>query len=514
MKAYVFVKNALILTGVSFVLRAIGIVFKVYLAGEIGAEGIGLYQLIFSCYIFASTFAASGICTAVTRLVSENTRGGRRGEKRIMAFAALCTLAIAAVWTAVMFFGAEWIAVFFIKDIRAVPAIRILSLSLAFVGMAACYRGYFIAKSKVGLSSGSQIIEQIVRISVVILLIGAAAEKGLAYTCAVVMLGDTAAEILSCILLYFGYRRELSRTPEGGMQAKGLLGKMVRIALPITASKYLTSGLHTAENLLVPQGLQRTLTRKNSVALFGKLKGMALPLIFFPASFLGALSTLMIPEMARARAERNKEKQIRSVEKIFGWTLIASILIAGIFAVQPHRIAELVYHDRQVGDMIACLTPIIPFMYAESVVDGMLKGLNQQLQSFWYNVVDSSLRVAAVLVVVPRFGMQGFLWIMIVSNILTSTLHSVRLFKITETPFCLVEWVCKPVIFTALGGWLGIQAAQFFQNEMLSLIVQAAVHTAVFCLCEALFASKTTFGRQSAGKIGRKKACKLRRNML
>lgn len=487
MKAYVFIKNALILTVVSFVLRAIGILFKVYLAGKIGAEGIGLYQLIFSCYVFASTFASSGICTAVTRLISENTQGGRRAEKSIMRKAAVCTLAIAVAWMAVMFFGADWIAVFFIKDARAVPAIRILSFSLLFVGLCSCYRGYFIAKSKVGLSSGSQIIEQIVRIGVVMLLIGAAAEKGLAYTCAVVMLGDTAAEIVSCLILSFGYRKELRRTPDTGLPAKSPLGKIIRISLPITASKYLTSGLHTAENLLVPQGLQRTMTRQDSMALFGKLKGMAIPLIFFPASFLGALSMLMIPEMAKARAEHNHAKQVRSVEKIFGWTLIASILIGGIFAANTHRVARVVYGDNQVGDIIAYLTPIIPFMYAESVVDGMLKGLNQQLQSFWYNVIDSSLRVVAVLLVVPRFGMHGFLWIMIVSNILTSSLHSARLFKITEAPFRLCEWVLKPLLFTALGGWLGLKAAAAVQGDLAVLLVQGAVHIAVFCLCEFLF---------------------------
>lgn len=490
MKAYVFIKNALILTVVSFILRAIGIVFKVYLAGKIGAEGIGLYQLIFSCYVFASTFAASGICTAVTRLVSENTQGGRRAEKNIMAKAAMCTLVIAAVWTAAMFFGAEWIAVFFIKDIRAVPAIRILSLSLAFVGMCACYRGYFIAKSKVGLSSGSQIVEQLVRIGVVMLLIGAAADKGLSFTCAVVMLGDTAAEIVACLILFIGYRCEVRRTPESGMRFGNPAGKIIRIALPITASKYLTSGLHTAENLLVPQGLQRTMTRQKSVALFGKLKGMAIPLIFFPASFLGALSTLMIPEMAKARAEHNHAKQVRSVEKIFGWTLIASILIGGVFAANTHRVARVVYGDNQVGDIIAYLTPVIPFMYVESVVDGMLKGLNQQLQSFWYNLIDSFLRVAAVMAVVPKYGMHGFLWIMIISNILTSSLHSARLFKITGTPFDVLDWVLKPLFFTAAGGYLGLQAAGFFKSDMAALLIQALVHIAVFCLCEFLFARR------------------------
>ena len=491
MKAYVFIKNALILTAVSFILRAIGIVFKVYLAGKIGAEGIGLYQLIFSCYIFASTFAASGICTAVTRLVSENTKGGRQAEKRVMRAATICTLTIATAFCAAMFFGATPIAVYFIKDIRSVSAIRILSVSLAFVGMCPCYRGYFIAKSKVGLNSASQLVEQFVRITVVVLLVGAAADKGLGVTCAVVMLGDTLAEISSCLMMYIGYKRELCKTPESDFRTPGVISKMIKIALPITASKYLTSGLHTAENLLVPQGLQRTMTRKNSVAMFGKLKGMAIPLIFFPASFLGALSTLMIPEMARAKAANDHEKQISSVEKIFGWTLIASILIAGVFAVNSHRIASVVYKDNQVGDIIAFLTPIIPFMYVESVVDGMLKGLNQQLRSFWYNVTDSSLRVIAVLLIVPKYGMQGFLWIMIVSNIFTSTLHSARLFKITKAPFKISDWLIKPLLFTSLGGFLGLKIAGNIKGDIAFLVVQVAVHIAVFCLGEFIFSRKT-----------------------
>ena len=52
--------------------------FRVYMSGKIGAEGMGLYQLIFSIYVLASTFATSGISTAVTRLVAEEAPEGGR----------------------------------------------------------------------------------------------------------------------------------------------------------------------------------------------------------------------------------------------------------------------------------------------------------------------------------------------------------------------------------------------------------------------------------------------------
>ena len=65
MKKTSFIKNAFILTVTSLILRTIGIFFRVYMAGKIGAEGMGLYQLVFSIYTLAATFASAGICTAV-----------------------------------------------------------------------------------------------------------------------------------------------------------------------------------------------------------------------------------------------------------------------------------------------------------------------------------------------------------------------------------------------------------------------------------------------------------------
>jgi len=78
MKKTLFIKNAAILTVSSLILRFAGIVFKVWLASAVGAEGMGLYQLVLSVYVLASTFATSGICTAVTRLVADELAVGSR----------------------------------------------------------------------------------------------------------------------------------------------------------------------------------------------------------------------------------------------------------------------------------------------------------------------------------------------------------------------------------------------------------------------------------------------------
>ena len=87
MRKTIFIKNAAVLTASALILRFVGIIFKVWLSNTIGSEGMGLYQLIFSVYVLASTFAISGTSTAVTRLVAEELAlGSKKGTVKILKY--------------------------------------------------------------------------------------------------------------------------------------------------------------------------------------------------------------------------------------------------------------------------------------------------------------------------------------------------------------------------------------------------------------------------------------------
>ena len=63
--------NTALLTGSSLLMNAIAMAFQAWLAGRIGAAGIGLYQLVLSVSGLCATFAISGVRFAATRLVAE-----------------------------------------------------------------------------------------------------------------------------------------------------------------------------------------------------------------------------------------------------------------------------------------------------------------------------------------------------------------------------------------------------------------------------------------------------------
>ena len=96
------------------------------------------------------------------------------------------------------------------------------------------------------------------------------------------------------------------------------------------------------------------------------------------------------------------------------------------------------------------LAPIVPLSYLDNVVDGMLKGLNQQVQYLTYNIIDSVLRVVLIFFLLPVMGIKGLIIVMFISAILNTSLSLARLIKVTQVRFHPIDWIFKPFLASAL----------------------------------------------------------------
>jgi stage V sporulation protein B len=221
------------------------------------------------------------------------------------------------------------------------------------------------------------------------------------------------------------------------------------------------------------------------------LKGMAMPILFFPSSFLSAFSTLLIPEISEAAVLKQKGKVERAVTQSLRITLLMSMPISGLFTMFSAQLGMLIYHSQEVGFLIGVLAPIMPFMYLESVVDGLLKGLDQQVSSLKYSMLDSVIRIAAIVMIVPARGIMGFLFIMIISNILTAFLNIRRLLIVTGVRMQWAQWILKPLLAIATAG-VAAYGLQLILNQadlpmIVVVIILSAVVIALYTLLLFMF---------------------------
>ncbi len=485
-----FVKNTVVITATSLVLRTLGILFRIVISGRVGAEGMGLYQLVFSVYVLGAAFASTGLSTAVTRLAAERlVRQDKRGLARVMKLSFLACLVVGSLSAAVLWIGAPLIGGW-IGDTRAVPAIAVSGIALPFIGICSCLKGYFMARRRAMPPCIAQIIEQAVRIGGILLMLHILWDRTLEQACVIIIVGDALSETVSCLFLAIAYlidRRRLNGNQ--GNTVKGLLRELLGIALPLTAERYLSTGLRTVENILVPARLTLfTGSAALSLEQFGAVKGMALPLVFFPAAFLITLSGLLIPELSDAHALGQRRQVARLVEGALQITLPAGLLIGCLFTVLGAPLGQRLYHNSFVGLLLQILGPLAPVMYLDSVATGMLKGLGEQVQSLWYSLTDSAVRILLIWLLLPRYGITGFLFVMVVSNLLTCLLSTSHLLTVSGAAIQWGRWVVGPLAIAAVVGsaWTALQRAIPLQGLSLTA-VGAITISGLFLLLLPLF---------------------------
>ena len=412
-----YLQNAALLTACGLVLRVLGMGFRVVLSSYLGGEGMGLYQLILAVYMVFVSLATAGINVASARLAAQSLA---RGRGMAATLRGLCGTALMFGCCAMLLqvLLAEPAARYLLHDTRAILALQILAPSLPFMAAAGAVRGCFLAARRVHPNVIAQLIEQIIRMAIAIAALRVLAQWGAGYGCAAVVLGSTVSEGISCALMF----AFAAKTPEFARRADEPLQpytqkELYAIVLPVEGSRLLASGLQAVESSLIPYTLALyTGSRADAMAQYGSLKGMALPLLFFPFSVLSALSGLLMPEITRAHTKGDTDATRR------------------LFVLFGAPLAGFIYRDVEVGEYVRILGFVAPFMYLESMVDGVLKGLGEQLATFYYSLADSIFRIAAIWLLLPRYGMAAFLGIMITSNLFTFTLNLTRMLHCIQKP--------------------------------------------------------------------------------
>ncbi len=433
-------KNTLLLTGTSLLMRTVGISFQVYLTKRIGASGIGLFQLIMSVSMLAATFALSGIRFATTRLVSEELgKGSPGGIKKVVVRCLVYALSFGSAAMVALYFNAEMIGTRWIGDGRTVLSLRILSLSLPAFALSHVLSGYFTAVCRVIKSAAVNMAEQLIRIGVVVAAFSLTAGYTVERACAFIVAGGVVGEVFSFALLYILYVFDRRRYAERGAKEHGTTKRLFGIALPLAFSAYARTALATLQNLLVPKGFQKSgATAEAALADYGVIEGMVIPIITFPSAFFYSLAELVVPELTQAQVNGRKEYISMMVNKILRYCMLFSILAATVMLQFSSELGTCIYGSAKVGHYISLLSLLLPFMYLDSITDGMLRGLGQQMYSMKYNIMDSFITVILVYTLLPKFAVLGYIFIIYFTELFNFSLSIHRLHVVAKVRFSFV----------------------------------------------------------------------------
>jgi stage V sporulation protein B len=209
-----------------------------------------------------------------------------------------------------------------------------------------------------------------------------------------------------------------------------MTGQLLRFAAPLTLSHVILNLFASAESILIPPALVSLgHSREDALSVFGTLTGMAMPVIMLPTVFTGSLSVLLLPAISSAAAAGDREQIRRQVHHTMELCIILGLCCTFAFLILGPFLGSVVFHSELAGAYIQALGWLCPFLFLTGTLSSILHGLDLTMYTFLLNLGGCGLRLLAIYLLVPRFGLFVYLWSMLVTQILQAGAEFCILYK-------------------------------------------------------------------------------------
>lgn len=489
-----FLYGTLILVGAGFITKILGFVYRIALSRIIGDEGMGLFQMAFPILIFAIVVTTAGLPVAISKLVSEaEARNEEQRIRSILIVSMIMILLSAIIVTLLILTFAPVIANALLTDERAIICLFAIAPIIPIIAVSSVFRGYFQGRQNMKPYALSQIIEQFTRIFTVLFLAHYLIPLGIAYAAAGAIIGMVIGEGFGLCYLLYSYKKDrqhskLFRFPRlpNRKQIKHQLNfrktflDLIRISVPVTASRLVGSFAYAIEPIVVAQSLAIAgIATATSTALYGQLEGMAVPLVFFPSFITYALSVSLVPAISEAAAKN----QFRLVEYRLAQAIRLSFIIGAPCAVMIFVIAEplatILYHHPEVAHLMKMMAPFAIFLYVQGPLASILQGLDYAHIAMRNSIIGAIIKIALIFLLAsnPALGIDGVVLAMNCGMIIVTVMHFLSISRIVPVTIHLKSSI--KLLFSSC--CVGVLAHQIISLEQIPLVVRLVLSCTV-CL--------------------------------
>jgi stage V sporulation protein B len=419
------------MTASGVISRMIGFFYRIFLSRTIGAEGLGIYQLIAPVFSICFALTASSIQTSISKFVGDSIgqcSDNECGEKRARTYlfiGLILSCALSLPVTLVLYQKAGWIAEVLLKETRCEPLLVLLSLSILPCCIHACINGYYYGKKRAFIPSACQIIEQCSRVGSVWIFYQITMEKGIPFTAYHAVAGLVISEfagLLFCGIAFAAEKRIPLSAYRSLSKSRGHMARMFgAMVFPLTLNRLIVALSSSLENLLIPQKLQLFgYSNADALGIYGVLTGMTMSIILLPGVLTNSFSVLLLPEISEAKGQDNMGKIARAIQKAVLYGLLLGLVFTVLFLLSGDWIGNHLFHNSLAGVFIRKLSWICPLMYITSLLGSILHGLGRAGQVLFVNLLACLIRISMIWFLVPVYGIRAYLWGLLLASVFTT----------------------------------------------------------------------------------------------
>ncbi|WP_243290669.1 stage V sporulation protein B [Bacillus sp. FJAT-47783] len=498
MSKQTFLQGTLFLIVAGLITKVLGFINRIVVARIIGEEGVGLYMMAVPTLVLVITITQFGLPVAISKLVAEaEAEGNQRKVKKIVVVSLAITGTLCIVFTPAVFIFAPVLSTTLLTDSRTYYPLLAITPVIPIVAVSSVLRGYFQGKQNMRPAAYSQVLEQVVRITLVAVFTKAFLPYGIEYAAAGALLSAVIGELVSLLYLFTMFRlkkrikvrRKFFQSMKDG---KDTFQQLMRIAVPTTGSRLIGSISWFFEPIVVTQSLAIAgVATSLSTKQYGELTGFALPLLFLPSFITFSLSTSLVPAISEAIAQKKKKLAEYRLRQAFRLSIVTGGLAVVVLYIFANPIMTYMYGNDHAAIFIKVMAPFFIFYYFQAPLQAALQALDlaraAMINSFIGAVVKTGLIFA--LATRPELGIMGAALAIVTGFMLVTLLHYATVLKVVQFTIYTRDYVFSVIVMviSAIAGNYAYKHLFISFTQLSNLLLSIFVTSIIYLLLLIFF---------------------------
>jgi len=488
-----FLKGTFILLTAGFITRVLGFIYRIVLARSIGEEGVGLYMMAYPTFILVVTITQLGLPVAISKNIAEaEARRDFAEIKKILVVSLAITIGLSIIITPALLLLAPILSTTLFTDQRTYYPLMAIAPALPIIAVSSVLRGYFQGRQNMRPSAISQILEQIVRITLIATATKTFLPYGVEYAAAAAMAASVLGELLSLIYLVTTFKlKKRFRLRKNFFQfvhkGKRTFKELMEIALPTMGSRMIGSIAWFFEPIVVAHSLAIAgVIAVNATRQYGSLTGYAMPLLMLPSFVTFSLSTSLVPAISEANSRNNHKLIEYRLQQALRFVFLTGGLAVIVLYVLADPLMQLMYGSTKGAYFIRIMAPFFLFYYYQGPLQAVLQALNLARAAMINSLIGAVVKTAVIFLLAsqPSFGITGVALGILVGFVLVTILHFATVLKKVAFSFYIRDYL-KGFLAMGVSGWLGYW---IFENFSINahLVIRTLTATLVMAVSYSL----------------------------
>lgn len=426
-----FVKSATLMMAATLVAKIIGACYRIPLTNLLGAEGMGLYQLVYPVYALILTASSGALPLAISVLVSEKNVGGNLKSGNSVVKSAFSILGLLGIFMSIILILTSGLIGSLQGAKGASFGYIMIAPSIAFVSGIAVLKGYFQGNHLMYPTALSQLSESLVKLIAGLGFVALLKDQPIEYQVAGALFGVSVSEGVTFLILFIMYRRKNPplKLFVSFKEAREEYKDILKISLPITIGGMIFPLTQFIDSFMVVNILKGSAGSALATANYGLFSGPVSTLINLPVSLSLALGIAVVPHLSQNRTEHNLYAIRLKTSTAIKLAVFVGVPFTTIFIVMPERVLGFLYgslSESQIAlsaELLKITAPTVLLLSITQICTSVLQGLKDTKSPIRNLLIGGVSKTVASIILLYTLGIKGVAYAQLIAFSVTAILN-------------------------------------------------------------------------------------------